>query len=211
MEVTDPRMALDRLVEASGESYAALSRMLRRNPAYLQQYVKRGSPRLLAERDRKLLAGYFRVDEAVLGGPETAAIPVVAQVRRLDVAASAGPGGLADDDRLLGGELFDPRLLASLGVREDQSAMLRAQGDSMVPTIQDGDRMLIDERDRKLTAKGGVFVLRLDGALMVKRVAKIGDGIAVTSDNPEFPPIPVQAPDAIEVLGRVVWLSRALR
>jgi phage repressor protein C with HTH and peptisase S24 domain len=211
MEVTDPRTALDRLVEASGESYAALSRMLRRNPAYLQQYVKRGTPRLLAERDRKLLAGYFRVDEAVLGGPETPAIPVVAQVRRLDVAASAGPGGLAEDDRLLGGELFDPRLLASLGVREDQSAVLRAQGDSMVPTIQDGDRMLIDERDRKLTAKGGVFVLRLDGALMVKRVAKAGDGIAVTSDNPEFPPIAVQAPDAVEVLGRVVWLSRALR
>ena len=211
MDATDPRTALDRLVTAGGESYAALSRMLRRNPAYLQQYVKRGTPRLLAERDRKLLAGYFRVDEAMLGGPEAPAIPAVAQVRRLDVAASAGPGGLADDDRLLGGELFDPRLLASLGVREDQSAMLRAQGDSMVPTIHDGDRMLIDERDRKLTARGGIFVVRLDGALMVKRVAKTGDGIAVTSDNPEFPPVPLQKPDAVEILGRVVWLSRALR
>jgi repressor LexA len=181
MEATDPRTALDRLVVAGGESYAALSRMLRRNPAYLQQYVKRGTPRLLAERDRKLLAGYFRVDEAVLGGPETPGLPAVAQVRRLDVTASAGPGGLADDDRLLGGELFDPRLLASLGVREDQSAVLRAQGDSMVPTIHDGDRMLIDERDRKPGTRGGIFVVRIDGALMV------------------------------DVLGRVVWLSRALR
>ena len=51
MEAPDPRTALDRLVEASGESYAALSRMLHRNPAYLQQYVKRGTPRLLAERE----------------------------------------------------------------------------------------------------------------------------------------------------------------
>lgn len=211
MEATNPRTALDRLVEASGESYAALSRMLRRNPAYLQQYVKRGTPRLLAERDRKLLAGYFRVDEALLGGPETPAIPVVAQVRRLDIAASAGPGGLAEDDRLLGGELFDPRLLASLGVREDKSAVLRAQGDSMVPTIQDGDRMLIDERDRKLTGKGGIFVIRFDGALMVKRVAKANEGVAVTSDNPDFPAMPLQAAEAVEVLGRVVWLSRALR
>jgi repressor LexA len=211
MEAIDPRVVLDRLVTAGGESYAALSRMLRRNPAYLQQYVKRGTPRLLAERDRKLLAGYFRVDEAELGGPSAPAIPTVAQVRRLDVAASAGPGGLVDEDRLLGGELFDPRLLASLGVREGQSAVLRAQGDSMTPTIQDGDRMLIDERDRSPGARGGIYVLRLDGALMVKRVAKTGDGIAVTSDNPDFPAIVLPAPDAVDVLGRVVWLSRALR
>jgi phage repressor protein C with HTH and peptisase S24 domain len=211
MEAIDPRAVLDRLVTAGGESYAALSRMLRRNPAYLQQYVKRGTPRLLAERDRKLLAGYFRVDEAELGGPSAPAIPTVAQVRRLDVAASAGPGGLVDEDRLLGGELFDPRLLASLGVREGQSAVLRAQGDSMTPTIQDGDRMLIDERDRSPGARGGIYVLRLDGALMVKRVAKTGDGIAVTSDNPDFPAIVLPAPDAVDVLGRVVWLSRALR
>ena len=211
MEAIDPRAVLDRLVTAGGESYAALSRMLRRNPAYLQQYVKRGTPRLLAERDRKLLAGYFRVDEAELGGPSAPAIPTVARVRRLDVAASAGPGGLAEEDRLLGGELFDPRLLASLGVREGQSAVLRAQGDSMTPTIQDGDRMLIDERDRSPGARGGIYVLRLDGALMVKRVAKTGDGIAVTSDNPDFPAIVLPAPDAVDVLGRVVWLSRALR
>ena len=211
MEAIDPRAVLDRLVTAGGESYAALSRMLRRNPAYLQQYVKRGTPRLLAERDRKLLAGYFRVDEAELGGPPAPATPMVAQVRRLDVAASAGPGGLVDEDRLLGGELFDPRLLASLGVREGQSAVLRAQGDSMTPTIQDGDRMLIDERDRAPGARGGIYVLRLDGALMVKRVAKTGDGIAVTSDNPDFPAIVLPAPDAVDVLGRVVWLSRALR
>jgi repressor LexA len=203
MEAIDPRATLDQLVTASGESYAALSRMLRRNPAYLQQYVRRGTPRLLAERDRKLLAGYFRVDEERLGGPKVAAAPAVAQVRRLDIAASAGPGGLAEDDRLAGGELFDPRLLASLGVREDQSAVLRAQGESMSPTI--------DERDRRVIARGGVFVIRVDGALMVKRVARSGDMIAVTSDNADFPPTPSLAPDQVEILGRVVWLSRALR
>jgi phage repressor protein C with HTH and peptisase S24 domain len=81
----------------------------------------------------------------------------------------------------------------------------------MTPTIQDGDRMLIDERDRSPGARGGIYVLRLDGALMVKRVAKTGDGIAVTSDNPDFPAIVLPAPDAVDVLGRVVWLSRALR
>jgi len=212
METDDPRSVLDTLVTASGESYAALSRMLRRNEAYLQQYVKRGTPRLLAERDRKLLASYFRVDEAVLGGPASDAImPASAQVRRLDIAASAGPGVLAEEDRALGSEYFDPRLLHSLGVRADRSAALRAKGESMAPTIEDGDLMLVDEGDRKISARAGIFVIRIDGALMVKRVAHFGDVLKITSDNPDFPVMLPRRSDSIEIVGRVVWLSRTLK
>ena len=61
--------ALERLIEERGEDYAGLSRLLGRNPAYVQQYIKRGTPRRLAEEDRRLLARYFGVDEALLGGP----------------------------------------------------------------------------------------------------------------------------------------------
>ena len=211
METGDPRAALDALVAASGESYAALSRMLRRNAAYLQQYVKRGTPRLLAERDRRLLAGYFRVDEAVLGGPPGTATAAGARIRRLDIVASAGPGALAEDDRAQGSEYFDPRLLVSLGVHIDRSAALRAQGDSMAPTIEDGDLMLVDESDRRVTARAGIFVIRIDGALMVKRVARAGDGLKITSDNPEFPVMLPRRPDGVDVVGRVVWLSRSLK
>ena len=67
------RAALQRLIEERGEDYAGLSRLLGRNPAYIQQYIKRGSPRRLAEDDRRLLARYFGVDEAALGGPARAA------------------------------------------------------------------------------------------------------------------------------------------
>ena len=212
MDTADPRAVLDALVIKSGESYAALSRMLQRNDAYLQQYVKRGTPRLLAERDRKLLASYFRVDEAVLGGPQSdAIIPPSAQVRRLDIAASAGPGVLAEDDRALGSEYFDPRLLHSLGVRADRSAALRAKGESMAPTIEDGDLMLVDESDRRISARDGIFVIRIDGALMVKRVAHFGEVLKITSDNPDFPVMLPRRSESIEIVGRVVWLSRTLK
>src|SRR5882757_6872381 len=159
MDMSDPRSALDALVVESGVSYAALSRMIRRNDAYLQQFVRRGTPRLLAERDRRLLAAFFRVDEAVLGGASLGAPPAV-PVRRLDVAASAGPGGLAEDDRRLGDAWLDPDLLESLGVSPTHAAMLRATGDSMAPTIHDGDMMLVDERDRRADARGAVSVIR---------------------------------------------------
>jgi phage repressor protein C with HTH and peptisase S24 domain len=211
METGDPRAALDALVAASGESYAALSRMLRRNAAYLQQYVKRGTPRLLAERDRRLLAGYFRVDEAVLGGPPGTAAAAGAQIRRLDLVASAGPGALAEDDRAQGSDYFDPRLLVSLGVNADRSAALRARGDSMAPTIEDGDLMLVDESDRRVTARGAIFVIRIEGALMVKRVARAGEALKITSDNPGFPVMLPRRPDGVDVVGRVVWLSRSLK
>src|SRR3546814_13360797 len=51
------------------ENYDALSRLIGRNPSYIQQYIKRGTPRKLSETDRRTLARYFGVDEQLLGGP----------------------------------------------------------------------------------------------------------------------------------------------
>ncbi|WP_319937547.1 hypothetical protein [Sphingomonas cannabina] len=71
MDGAEQRRALEALIAEGGASFAALSRMLGRNPAWLQQYLKRGTPRLLPEEDRGRLARFFGVDEAVLGGPAT--------------------------------------------------------------------------------------------------------------------------------------------
>ncbi len=193
------------LIAADGASHAALSRMLRRNAAYLQQYLRRGTPRDLAERDRALLAAYFRVDASELGG---APATPMATIRRLDVEASAGPGRLAGDDATAAPMLLDPRLLESLRLRPANAAMLRARGDSMEPMIADGDQIVIDERDRAVGLTPAIFVLRLDDALLVKRVSRIAAGFLIASDNPAYPPI---VADAVTILGRVVWLARILR
>ena len=67
--VQDPRAALDRLLADKGIDYARLSQVIGRNPAYIQQYIKRGSPRRLAEQDRARIAAFLGVSEAMLGGP----------------------------------------------------------------------------------------------------------------------------------------------
>ena len=64
------REELDRLILKGGYGYASISRLLGRNPAYVQQFIKRGSPRKLDDEDRKTLACFFGVDEQVLGRPE---------------------------------------------------------------------------------------------------------------------------------------------
>ena len=61
------RATLARLANEKRVSLAALSRMIRRNEAYLQQFIRRGTPERLAEHDRLLLAQYFKIDERDLG------------------------------------------------------------------------------------------------------------------------------------------------
>jgi len=208
--MVDVRSTLAGLADEAGTSLAWLSRALGRNDAYLQQFVKRGTPRRLDEEDRRWLAAYFNVDERALGGTAGGDATMVA-VRRIDAEAHAGAGGLVEDDRNGGEERIDPRVVARLGVSPATLTMITAHGDSMEPLIHDGDALFVDMADRRLSSRPGIFVIRLDGTLLVKRVARIGLEVQVTSDNPGTPAIaPVRA-DRVAVIGRVVRLARSLR
>jgi hypothetical protein len=202
----DPRHALATLAAARGDSLAALSAMLGRNAAYLQQYVRRGSPRILGERDRRLLAAYLGVNEAVLGAPPDRVTGF--RIRRLDIAASAGPGAQVDGEIVLGIDTLDPALARQLGLRDGQAAIIRVRGSSMEPGLFDGDHIVVDTADRTPRAKGGLYVIRIDDAVMVKRVALAGGTLVATSDNAAAGPVPE---GAIVVIGRVVWQMRKPR
>ena len=207
--MVDARSTLAGLAVEAGASLAWLSRALGRNDAYLQQFVKRGTPRRLDEEDRRWLAAYFNVDERALGG--AARDPGMVAVRRIDAHAHAGAGGLVEDDRNGGEERLDPRVVERLGVAPAALTMITAHGSSMEPLIHDGDALFVDMADRRLSSRPGIFVIRLDDALLVKRVARIGLEIQVASDNPAAPVIaPVRA-DRVNVVGRVVRLARSLR
>ena len=68
MDLIAIRRTLDELIRNSGDDYASLSRLLGRNPTYIQQFIKRGVPRRLSEEDRRRLALHFGVGERLLGG-----------------------------------------------------------------------------------------------------------------------------------------------
>lgn len=206
------RANLTDMAARRGESLAALSRLLGRNDAYLQQFVTRGSPRMLSERDRGVLAAYLGMPEHDLGAPDVAPSPPLFRVPRFDAIASAGPGGVLADDRAIPGEAIDPALLRQWGVRPDDLSNITAQGESMLPTIAAGDDMLVDRSDQRIGARGGIYVLRLQGVLVVKRLMMRGAAIDVISDNPAFPIIIVMPDDAaLEIIGRVVRITRLLK
>ena len=215
----DPRAVLDRLVSERGEDYARLSRLLGRNPAYIQQFIKRGSPRRLSESDRATLAAYFRIDEAQLGAPSR--VPLAVQrddglllVPRLDVGASAGPGALAEDERAQALFAFDPRYLRRLSSQPQRLAIIRVEGDSMVPTLNDGDDIMVDPGDAAERLRDGIYVLRRDGTLLVKRLAcrlaRQSGLVDIISDNAAYrreAGVPVRA---LDIVGRVVWTGRRI-
>jgi phage repressor protein C with HTH and peptisase S24 domain len=211
----DPRATLEQLIREHRSDYASLSRLLGRNAAYVQQYIKRGSPRRLAEEDRRVLARYFGVDEAQLGGPPGGGETGLIGVSRLDVDASAGPGALDSAERRLGRIGFDAAWLRRLGLaggEPDRLSVVRVDGDSMAPTLCDGDEILVDRDDGAARLRDGLYVLRIEGSLVVKRLA-VGPGgrFSVGSDNPAYPVWPDIEPGTVDPVGRVVWFGRRLR
>jgi hypothetical protein len=62
-----PRAVLDGLIARGNDDYSSISKLIGRNAAYIQQFIKRGTPRVLNEIDRGVIARYFGIEETLLG------------------------------------------------------------------------------------------------------------------------------------------------
>jgi len=211
----DPRSVLERLCEERGEDFAGLSRMLGRNPAYIQQFVRRGVPKRLKEDERRKLARYFGIAEAVLGGPAEAPgrDDGLVAITRHPVTVSAGPGAIAGAEFGRAYFAFDERWLKSLtATPSSRLSIVRVDGDSMAPTLSDGDDILVDLDDCGDRLRDGIYVLRVDDAVVVKRLAlnPMGRRVTVQSDNPAYADWPDCSLDDINCIGRVIWSSRRI-
>lgn len=219
------RKRLDELIASRGEDYASLSRRLGRNPTYIQQFVKRGVPRRLSETDRRVLAQHFGIAERLLGGPDDSGLrKVVAHpghmqraedyvlIPRLGVGASAGSGALAGDESPLTALAFQSTWVCSVASGSPEAlSVISVAGDSMLPTLADGDQILVDTADRE-RLRDGIYVLRTDDALLVKRLSvnPATRRLAIRSDNDAYPSWDDCDPAGVNVIGRVVWVGRRL-
>lgn len=211
----DSRARLLELATARGISLARLSELIGRNQTYLQQFIRKGSPRKLEEGDRRTLARFFGVNESELGGLEENSIVAAGNPRgdwvdvpRLALGASAGPGLLAGEERAVGAFRFSARWLREQGLDPKMLSAIRVEGDSMELTLRDGDEILVDRTPRPL--RDGIHVVRTGEALLVKRLDLAGPGrIALVSDNPAYRTVELP-PEEVQVIGRVVWKSGRL-
>ncbi len=213
----DPRARLLELAEARGASLSSLSNLIGRNSSYLQQFIRKGSPKKLEEGDRRKLAEFFGVSEGELGaesvGVEEKSYTKASNLRdddfiavpRLPVMVSAGPGQFAAGETPFDNFGFSGRWLRDNGLDPKMLSAVSVEGDSMEPLLRAGDEVLVDRTPRPL--RDGVYVVRLGDTLMIKRVAQPGAGrLTLLSQNLTYPPVEV-ALDEVEVIGRVVWKS----
>lgn len=134
------------------------------------------------------------------------------EIPRLDIRASAGAGASGSIGDVIE---FMPFPLAWLRARGLNPAMMRivdVAGDSMEPTLSDGDIILVDTSTSRIRGDA-LYVLVRDDEIFVKRAQQRMNGsVLISSDNERYPPeeIAIDATQRLHVAGRVVWFGRLI-
>ncbi len=133
-------------------------------------------------------------------------------VPRLDIQASAGVGALVQEEQAVELIAFQSAWLRSIGVAPSFARIITARGDSMEPTIRDGDVLLIDTSVSEVR-DNGIYCVVYGSMLLVKRVhPRMNGSLQLISDNAVYPAeevSPAEVP-ALSIAGRVMWYSRSL-
>lgn len=127
-----------------------------------------------------------------------------------DVEAAVGQGTVVDAENISARLAFKPDWLRSItNAPTEALGLITVFGDSMVPTLINGDTILVDFTVTQLN-HDGIYMLRRDGMVEVKRVSinPASGGLTIASDNEAYETWRDIQPSAIEIAGRVIWLGR---
>lgn len=130
-------------------------------------------------------------------------------IDRIENGGSMGDGEqLQPEDRVIEQIVISQDRLAVIAGRRtnyDHLKIIPALGNSMSPTLEDGDFVLVDT-SKKVVDIDGIFVLRTSDRLFIKRVTFTGDDYEVTSDNTAVPRWGALAKHKnVDIVGRVIW------
>ena len=130
-------------------------------------------------------------------------------VPQLPVRASAGAGAVVEQEQPAAMLAFSRRWLREHGVSPSHASVITVWGDSMEPTLRDGDLVLVDTGQNE-PHREGIYVLRMGEDLLIKRLAFGLDHITIISDNPAIKDevVPRERLDDLAIIGRVVCFLR---
>lgn len=152
-----------------------------------------------------------RVVPAVPGIEMVAADESVVVLPRLAVRLSAGAGSALAEENVIGYVFFARQWLReALGSADSKGlAIVGVIGNSMEPTIRQGDDVMVDTAVTRYF-DNAIYAFVSDDLLVVKRLHREGDGLSVISDNPAYAPQTLSRADAeqLQIIGRVRWVGR---
>lgn len=150
--------------------------------------------------------------------PENANMPAFsdedfALVPQLNIEASAGLGISNGDHEIVENHLaFKKSWLKRHNINPASASAITVTGDSMDPTIRNGDTLLIDTSINEIR-DNGIYIVVVNGMTMVKRIhLKLNRSITLISDNPNYPSEEIIFDDThqLHIAGRVMWFGRGI-
>ena len=184
--------SLEQLAEKTGTTKQVLSR------------YERGerSPKIS---DAKKLADALNVTLSELYGETPTLPPNLKSLSDIQPARVPLVGSVAAGEPILAEEEYDVYIDAPF--KADYA--LRIEGESMVPTYEDGDIIYIKAQDT-IDYDGQIAVILLDDSATVKHVYREKDGVLLVSDNPKYKPMRFTQNDcnSIRIFGKVCGYTR---
>lgn len=123
------------------------------------------------------------------GADTVATAQGITYIEKYNVTASAGGGMQVDRESIIDYYPFSTEFLKRNRISHCKLSIIEARGDSMEPTLESGDDIMIASCDNNAhKALQGIHVINLDGELRVKRLEYdiMNDGYRIISDNSSY-------------------------
>lgn len=133
-----------------------------------------------------------------------------AMIPGYNIQVSAGHGAINGEEQPTRYLAFRHKWLKYRGFNENNLVVVFAKGDSMEPTITNNNSLLIHTKIESIL-DGGIYVIRQDDTLLVKRVQRLLDGnLKLISDNTAYEPMVLTKDsfESLDVIGQVVWIAK---
>ncbi len=155
-------------------------------------------------------SGQFSPDDELLPMKNTGHI----NLPLFEISASAGTGLLVEVEKQVKSISFEPTWLRKeIGVNPNDVFLMFVDGDSMYPTLKNKSMIMVDRQLNGMS--DGIYVLRHENSLLVKRLQMLPGGIIkVKSDNTMYEPWEINKKQLdgvdLELIGRVVWSGQRM-
>ncbi len=122
---------------------------------------------------------------------------------------NAGGGSVVISEGFKESYAFRKEWVSRIATGRKKIFLMQVEGDSMQPTIYEGDTVMIDQ-GRTDIRTGRIYAIGVGDTIMVKRLELLPDTtIKIRSDNQAYDPYITDASN-IRVIGQVIWFAREL-
>ena len=131
-------------------------------------------------------------------------------VPMVEARLSAGGGSFETSGRQERSYTFRRDFLHRLG-QPSQMVLMRVDGDSMEPELQDGDIVLLDQ-SQSAPRPGKIYAVGVEDMVYLKQIDKAPGKLILRSLNPVYTPLEVEITEQLEqtvrIIGRAIWWCR---